>query len=52
MCQYCGKVPKKNNFRGLETHQRTCKEKKLHEQKVKKEDPDEQEEEFEEENIF
>ena len=29
ICQYCGKIPKKNNFRGLETHQRTCKEKKL-----------------------
>jgi len=36
-CQYCGKTPTKNNFRGLETHQRTCKEKKLHEQRLKEE---------------
>jgi len=27
ICEYCGKTPPKNNFRGLETHQRTCKEK-------------------------
>jgi hypothetical protein len=45
ICQFCGKIPKKNNFRGLETHQRTCKEKKLHEQKAKKEESSDEEEE-------
>ena len=53
-CKYCGKTPKKNNFRGLETHQRTCKEKKLHEQKIKEnsdqcEDCSDQEEDEDEE---
>ena len=27
-CEFCGITPKKNNFRGLETHQRSCKDKK------------------------
>jgi hypothetical protein len=40
-CKYCGKTPKKNNFRGLETHQRTCKDKKLHELKSKEEEEEE-----------
>ena len=31
-CQFCGTTPKKNNFRALETHQRTCKDKILKEQ--------------------
>jgi len=43
-CQYCGKTPKKNNFRGLETHQRTCKEKKIHEQRLKQEEEEDEDE--------
>jgi len=32
ICEYCGKIPEKNNIKALQTHYRFCKEKQSHEQ--------------------